>query len=237
MGIEYQRNMSIKYGKKLDTIEFNKLAADLADKGVFLVDHWQAVDTKDYGYQEVTENTITYQIVVDDEVIMNVDWHSDAELIVEGFSPLHPNIESRSIKTEMTTKKWLSPNGHVLQLSLPLDGEIQAFDEWGRNRVKYSEVSMVASLYNYSSGVELVFELSWNCENVQRKDAIEDAMVKAPLNDMGTIQRVIENRLKLKKYGFDVDDVEIDCEFHVVSESRSECTPDIVKQVREARKK
>ena len=62
-------------------------------------------------------------------------------------------------------------------------------------------------------------------------------MVKAPLNDMGAIQRVIENRLKLKKYGFDVDDVEIDCEFHVVSESRSECTPDIVKQVREARKK
>ena len=237
MGIEYQRNMSIKYGKKLDTIEFNKLAADLADKGVFMVDHWQSVDTEDYGYQEVTENTITYQIVENDEVIMNVDWHSDAELIVEGFSPLHPNIESRSVKTVMASKKWLSPNGHVLQLSLPLDGEIQAFDEWGRNRVMYSEVSMVASLYNYSSGVELVFELSWDCENVQRKDAIEDAMVKAPLNDMGTIQRVIENRLALKKYGFDVDDVEIDCEFNVVSESRSECTPDIVKQVREARKK
>ena len=31
------------------------------------------------------------------------------------------------------------------------------------------------------------------------------------------------------------EDVEIDCHFDAISESRSECTPDIIKQVRDAK--
>ena len=70
-----------------------------------------------------------------------------------------------------------------------------------------------------------------------RKEAIEEAMVQTPLKDMGLIQSLVESRLRLKKFGFDTEDVSIDCHFDAKTESRSECTPDIIKQVREARKK
>jgi len=61
-------------------------------------------------------------------------------------------------------------------------------------------------------------------------------MVQTVLNDMGKIQKVVESRLKLKRFGYNVEDVGIDCHFDAKTESRSECAPDIIKQVREARK-
>ena len=61
-------------------------------------------------------------------------------------------------------------------------------------------------------------------------------MVDLVLKDMGIIQAIFEGRLKLKQFNRDVDDVTIDCHFDAKTESRSECTPDIIKQVRDARK-
>ena len=125
----------------------------------------------------------------------------------------------------------------MLSFGIDLDGEVQNFDCWGTNFIEYDNgAKMYVFLENDYDGMVLRFRVVWEQEKVQRKEAIEDAMVQTVLNDMGKIQKLVESRLKLKKFGYDVDDVAIDCHFDAKTESRSECTPDIIKQVREARR-
>ena len=76
----------------------------------------------------------------------------------------------------------------------------------------------------------------WNTVTIQRKDKIEEAMVQTVMDDMGKIQSIFEGRLNLKKFGYNTEEVSVDCHFDVKTESRSECTPDIIRQVRDARK-
>ena len=140
------------------------------------------------------------------------------------------------IKTTTTTKKWAEPEGHNVSFGIDLDGAIENFDSWGTNHIAYSNgAKMFVYLDNDYNGMVLRFRVIWEQDKVQRKEAIEEAMVQTVLNDMGKIQKVVESRLKLKKFGFNVDEVAIDCHFDAKTESRSECTPDIIKQVREAR--
>lgn len=228
--------MKINYGNKLYSTEFNKLSGALAEKGVYLTDTYSSIDTTQYGYIDVQENTTVYGIVIDDETQFTVDYRSDARIIVDGLEDLHPDIEYNEIKTTTTTKKWAEPEGHNLSFGIDLEGEIQNFDTWGMNHIAYSNgASMFVYLDNDYNGMVLRFRVIWEQNNVQRKEAIEEAMVQTVLNDMGKIQKVVESRLKLKKFGFNVDEVAIDCHFDAKTESRSECTPDIIKQVREAR--
>ena len=95
---------------------------------------------------------------------------------------------------------------------------------------------MTIRLSNSNTGVILKFTTTWRPNGIQRKDTIEEVMVNQVLNDMAKIQGIIEGRLKLKKYGFDVDSASIDCHFDAKTESRSECAPDIINRVKEAKK-
>ena len=61
-------------------------------------------------------------------------------------------------------------------------------------------------------------------------------LVNKPLEMVGEIQRIFESAIKLKKYGYDVEDVVIDCDFKAMTQNESKCSPDIIKMTREARK-
>lgn len=236
MSIEYVRTMKINYGTKLDDLEFAKLSGSLADKGVYLTDSYSEIDTDNYGYKEVVKENTAYGIVIEDETQFTVDWRSDAKIIVDGLKSLHPDVHYSSITTTATTNEWVVPEGHVLSFAINLEGDMMNFDCWGRNYIRYENGAlMYCFLDNDYNGMVLRFKIVWQQDKVQRKEAIEDAMVQTVLNDMGKIQKVVESRLKLKKFGYDVNDVAIDCHFDAKTESRSECTPDIIKQVREAR--
>ena len=84
--------------------------------------------------------------------------------------------------------------------------------------------------------MQLTFTTFWFCETVQRKEAIEEHMVNFPLEILGKVQSVVERVLKTKQFGYDVENVEIDCNFKAITLNESKCTPDIVKMTREARK-
>jgi len=56
-----------------------------------------------------------------------------------------------------------------------------------------------------------------------------------PLEILGKVQSVVERVLKTKQFGYDVENVEIDCNFKAITLNESKCTPDIVKMTREAR--
>jgi len=83
--------------------------------------------------------------------------------------------------------------------------------------------------------MELIFKTFWHCETVQRKEIIEENMVNFPLEILGKVQNVVERVLKTKQFGYDVDSVDIDCNFKAITLNESKCTPDIVKMTREAR--
>lgn len=84
----------------------------------------------------------------------------------------------------------------------------------------------------------LAFTVIWDSKNVQRKEAIEEYLVQFPLSIIAHYQAKFEKILG--EYNTEYppeffDNVEIDCHFDAISESRSECTPDIINQVREAK--
>lgn len=90
----------------------------------------------------------------------------------------------------------------------------------------------------------LAFTVEWDSKTIQRKDEIEKWLVQYPLSIIAHFQALFENTLMLsgmKRSGDEnytsefFEDVEIDCHFDAISESRSECTPDIIKQVRDAK--
>lgn len=237
MSIEYVRTMKIKYGKALVKDDFNRLSAALAKKEVFLTDNYSAIETANYGFIPTDNHTRVYGIIINGETQFTVDYKVDAKIIVNGLKDIHPDIEFNTVKTVTTMNRWVEPEGHNLSFTLPLDGEVQNFDCWGRNFILYPNgAQMFAYLDNDYDGMVLRFRIVWEQDKVQRKEAIEEAMVQTVLKDMGKIQNIVESRLKLKKFGFNTEEVAIDCHFDAKTESRSECTPDIIKQVREARK-
>ena len=237
MSIQYVRTMKINYGTKLNEQDFNKLNGALADKGVYTIDTYGSVDTDNYGYIHVEDNTTVYGIVINDQVQFTVDYEFDARIIADGLYNLHKDAFYNEIKTTVKAQKWAEPEGTMLTFGFDLDGEVQNFDTWGMNHIAYDNgAKMFVYLTNDYDGMVLRFRVIWEQDNVQRKEAIEAAMVQTVLNDMGKIQKLVESRLKLKRFGYDVEDVAIDCHFDAKTESRSECTPDIIKQVREARR-
>ena len=96
-------------------------------------------------------------------------------------------------------------------------------------------VQLTINLSNDYGGMNLTFTTFWYCESIKRKEAIEEHMVNFPLEILGKVQNVVERALKTKQFGYDVDNVEIDCNFKAITLNESKCTPDIVKMTREAR--
>lgn len=86
----------------------------------------------------------------------------------------------------------------------------------------------------------LCFTITWDSKTIQRKDAIEEWLVQYPLSIIAHIQakfeKIIAENGNEETYTDEFfENVEIDCHFDAISESRSECTPDIIKQVRDAK--
>ena len=101
------------------------------------------------------------------------------------------------------------------------------------------EDSKPYSSKQYAKNV-LAFTITWDSKTIQRKDAIEQWLVQYPLSIIAHIQAMYEK--VIAENGDDsiytnefFENVEIDCHFDAISESRSECTPDIIKQVRDAK--
>ena len=134
-------------------------------------------------------------------------------------------------------KKWYEPDGFHLTFDIPLEGEVLNQNHWGENSVGYNEgdIIMYITFRNDYEGLTLLFDVNWEVDRIQREADIKNALVETPLKDMGIIQKIIESRLKLKQFGINTEDAEIDCLYEVITENKSECSPDIVKMFRDAR--
>tara|TARA_R110000823_G_scaffold159433_1_gene290839 strand:+ start:485 stop:1228 length:744 start_codon:yes stop_codon:yes gene_type:complete len=245
MGIQYERTMRITYGKRLSDIDFRRLAGALAEQEIYVCGKFDNHTKFNYGYSEKEVNTTDYSVSSPTHgIIMNCSYRSDAIAVIEGFEHIIEGIVMEDITTTTTKKVWAEPNGNTVVCSTlartsttEFDGINVNFGEFGRNELGYDNgVDMLTTIANDYLGLRLTFLITWKCDKIQRTDAIEDNMVNMVKNDMGKIQALFEGRIKLKKFGYDIEDVEIHCHFDAKTESRSECAPDIIKQVRDARK-
>ena len=237
IAIQYSRIMKINYGKRMGDTDFRKLCAELSEKGFLICHYMNVADSADFGFLATERTKISYDIVDGDEHIMSVDYRHTASYIKAGFSKVMPNIDFNRVNTTTTRKVWAEPKGDTVVFTGATDGKKNNYNEYGINNLKYyDDVYMRTQVTNGYEGLTLKFTVTWDCLTIQRKEMIEEMMVQEVLADMGRLQKVFEGRLKLKKFGYDINDVTINCHFDAKTESRSECTPDIIKQVRDARR-
>lgn len=252
MAIEYNRTMKIRYehDERLNQKNEAKLAQKLQNKGLnMMTTYWSEVP--EYGHNLIIKKTTRYGIYIDDELIFSVQYSSTANEIVEGLSNKFDNVSTGRIVSETTKKDWVATSGDYL---------LPNFDEYSPYKPLYEDVTDKPSIFDFKeierdckmtldNGVQirirlennyncmqLTFTTFWYCETVQRKEAIEENMVSFPLGILGKVQSVVERVLKTKQFGYDVENVEIDCNFKAITLNESKCTPDIVRMTREARK-
>lgn len=242
MAITYNRTMKIKYehNEKLSKKQEARLAQALQNKGLTMIDRWwNKIPT--YGFKNITTKTRSWGIYFDDELIFEVNYSHKAKEIVVGLSNKFDNVSTDEIYKESTKKQWLNPKGSYLIPNLNDDDYIDD-DTWNIKNIQVNtkmtlgnNVEMLVNIDNTHSGMVLEIETYWETDKIQRKEAIEENMVELPLSILGRVQKIVESVLKTKKFGYNVEDVEIDCNFRAMTVNVSECTPDIVKMTREAR--
>ena len=241
MSITYERTMTLIYPVELNDTDFAKLSAKLHEKGFSMTStyHYGSPNDEDYGYVAREKKARKYTVIYDNNTICSFNWDSDAKKVVNGlnrtFGEGSAVVKDESVITNK--KKWKAPQGKwVIVRDSLLEGSFVGNTEGVLYKSGEDKVFMVITMKktNYN-GIELVFKVSWVADKVQKKDTIENMMVDIPLKDMGIIRSIVESRLKLKQFGLK-DEPTIECHFDAKTESRSECAPDIVARVRNARK-
>ena len=242
MTIIYERTMEIEYNDgKMEETMFRKLVGELSTKNMYVCGRNDEYSDNKFGFVEIESYSRHWTVTSPEHgEIMTTVYQSDADDVVDAFASIIEGIVSEKTTTITKKKEWAEPEGSHVAISndIGLDGKSANLHEWGNNHLLYDNGSkMTTRVENDYGGLKLIFCITWEVDTIQRKDKIEEAMVETVMTDMGQIQAAFEGRLKLKKFGYDVENVSIDCHFDVKTESRSECTPDIIKQVRDARTK
>lgn len=240
--VTYKRKVEFVYGNKMDDLTFRKLGAELQKNGLTIISMFR--DNVEYGFKEVGISNISYDVFVADKTVGSFRISQDAREAVRMLEKLIDErpINSRLVSNTTMKKQWKEIFGDILMIDkrvIQLEGSQSIF--WERTIIYDLEdeenVEMNATFNNSNSGLKLTFEITWEPKNIQRKEAIEEKMVDLTLNDIATMQKVIEKKIKLKKFGsYDINEPTINCKFDAMTHTSSECAPDIIQKVRDAKK-
>ena len=235
MPIEYVRTMKIKYSEKgLSELEVKMLAERLQQNGIDMHDSF-CNDVPEYGFQEI-ETSRTYYTIINGggKIVFQDIYKHSRDNVFDQVSKVYKVYKNEYTETDIEND-WIEPMGSYLALQ-EADAKVDTYAVYSHHYQYENGVKMTVH-YNSGSwsskGVSLSFKVTWEVETVQRKEAIEEMVVATPLNDMGKIQQIFEDCLQ---HYVEVDESPtIDCHFDAKTESRSECAPDIIKMVRDAR--
>ena len=231
MPITYVRTMKIQYtDDRLTPLQMAKFCKDLQDNGLNVMDWGVKDEPITYGESTNTKDTTIYTVVNSRNQIVYGDKYSSVRNIVfDQISKVY-KVRKDSYIDSVTTTEWVEPAGIRLTLA---ETETKTTTSWAFNYIYDNEVTMKTTYFNDYNGIGIKFEITWTADKVQRKEVIEEKLVQTPLSDMGKIQSIFED--SLVNYTEVPEYPEITCHFDAKTESRSECTPDIIKQVRDAR--
>lgn len=228
--------MKIQYTKeRLSDDTINALAESLQLKGLDMHDSYCERVPK-YGFRKITTEQPKYTIRNGrGQTVYESNFaHMRDEFFIQAVQVY--KVSKGEYTQTTTVEDWVSPKGTYLTLH-ESDAKTDTYYVYDGQYQYENDVTMKVSCETGSwvSGFSLTFVITWEAEKVQTKEKIEEMVVATPLNDMGKIQKIIEDSLE------EFVEVEhnpvIECHFDAKTESRSECAPDIIKMVRDARKK
>lgn len=230
--IIYKRVIEIKYEheEEMDKTNKKRLASDLQKRGITLRGKYN--DGRPiYKFKTVDEKTYTYDIYLDGKLICTLDDVWTRNKVVDAINELNNGrAVAETREAVKSVKKWTGVQGNYIQV----DNSNHKYSSWDAGHL-LDDVKVVAQALHGYNEITLKIESSWSVDRIQRDETIREMIVEKPLELVGRIQKVFESAIKLKKYGYNVEDVVVDCDFKVITASESKCSPDIIKMTREAR--
>ena len=235
----YKRTYKLTYDGRMTDGQARKLNTILASQSVYPVARWDAdIDPKNYGMQtEIDEDTEWYIDFNGVEKCLSFSYRSDMKRTHDELKEAFPDIpiSHYEITETKTSEKEMRLRGDYL-VDSTVNHTIVGLPMMTFNGSDANPYMVVKLMVGYSN-VELEFTTTWDTDKVARKPAIEKNCVEIPLPLMGRLQAIVEDSMREAGYEGDIDNAEIDCHFDAMSESRSECTPDIIQKVRDERNK
>jgi len=242
MGINYERTMTLTYPVEMTNQQYGKLASRLNDKGIMLggVYSWDKPELDEFGYKAKSEVTKRNVLYANDEAIAECRrYESVLKEVHDELLTLFPELDIAygQTDTEVTAKKWFEPKGSYIYVSdLKVEGDVSTNNLFYDFNDEEAAIKMKVRIMRDVSKPKLEFKITWSPKKTQRQEVIQEALVDTVLGDMNLITITLEKILKAKKdWGWNGEDVEIDCHFDAITNRRSDCAPDIVAMVREER--
>ena len=228
--------MKLTYPTTYTSLEFKKMVAELHKRGLSLQSYWtyEAPKEEEYGFRMVETKYRRYWFILNGARVAHVDTYGALKKIVEQLNEMKgftADWEREDYPTR--TKKWCDVLGPYVRFN----SENFLGQPSRSSHIDYDDGYIAIKLdRNYGGKIELKFTFTWECDSIQKKHEIERVCVDQPLGDMGKVQNILERVMKLKRFGGFEGEPLIDCHFDAKTESRSECTPDIVAKVRNSRR-
>ena len=242
MGIDYERIMTLTYPVRMTNQQYSKLASRLNDKGIMLggVYSWNTPESEEFGYRAKTATTRRNVLYANDKAIAECRiYESVLKEVHDELLTLFPDldIDYGQTNVEVTSKKWFEPNGSYVYVSdLKVEGDVSTYNLFYDFDGVEAAIKMNVRIFRDVSKPVLEFKITWSPEKTQKKVMIEEALVDIVLGDMNLMTTTLERILKAKKdWGWDGEEVDIDCHFNAITNRRSDCAPDIVAMVRAER--
>jgi hypothetical protein len=206
--IIYTRVIEIKYEheEEMDRTNKKRLASDLQKRGITLRGKYN--DSRPiYKFKTVDEKTTTYDIYLDGKLICTLDDSWTRNKVVEAINALNNGRAVAETRMAVkSVKKWTSVRGNYIQV----DNSNHKYSSWTAGH-SIDDVKVVAQVFHNYSNMTLKIESSWSTDRIQRDETIREMIVEKPLELVGQIQKGFESAIKLKKYGYNVEDVVVDC--------------------------
>jgi len=231
--IEYERTIEINYkhDDEMNKDQKSRFAHELQKRGITLRSRYGTKPV--YGFNEVTKESSEYEVLLNGEPIFTTTRNYVAYEARDRMNEVsEQTAEVERTEILKTRKEWRRVEGNFIELE---DYEGEYFSGKHSLNIDGEFLYVEASFYQFHRSLQLEIKTSWQTDKIQREDVIKETLVESPLEVVGDIQRIFESVLKLKKFGYDVNDVDIDCNFKAMTQNESKCSPDIIKMTREAR--
>ena len=242
MSVKYEQKAIYQYSEeKFSDKAFCKVAKRLMDSGITLVGYHYHSNKPEIIYGRVEKEVVDthYEISIDGKPAFTTIYRLRSKEIVDEMKTNGFDAESSEVSTTKKSMAWQKPKGSRMYIEVDgLEGDLS----YNKAELRYdivhprndgmeddvAEVTLLPRLTNSTDGVELKFTTTLSLDRVLRSDRVKPSMVDATLKDFGRIKQLVEDALGI------TDAITTDCTFEVITQSESECSPDIIRQRQEA---
>tara|TARA_R100001509_G_scaffold164957_1_gene144426 strand:+ start:2265 stop:3029 length:765 start_codon:yes stop_codon:yes gene_type:complete len=242
MSVKYEQKATYQYSEEKFTDKaFCKVAKKLMDNGITLVGYHYHSGKPEVVYGRIEQEVVDthYEISVDGKPAFTTTYRTMANEIVDEMKTNGFDAESSEVSTTKKSMAWQKPKGSRMYIDLDgLEGDLS----YNKAELRYdivhprndgmeddvATVEFEPRLINSTDGVTLKFKTTLSLDRVLRSDRVKPSMVDATLKDFGRIKHLVEDALGI------TNAITTDCTFEVITQSESECSPDIIRQRQEA---